>query len=93
LDKWVAQSKQSRGRGDKENMWNVQDVRMKQDEDQPQKCHESLSTCDAQRTVTSATLALGTYAMQSEFLQMPVPSTLTYEATPMILERPRIIEV
>lgn len=43
--------------------------------------------------MTSATLALGTYAMQSEFLQMPVPSTLTYEATPMILERPRIIEL
>lgn len=31
--------------------------------------------------------------MQSEFLQLPVPSTLTYEATPMTLERPRIIEL
>lgn len=46
LDKWVAQSKQVRCRGDKENVWNVQDVRTKQDEEQPQKCHESLSTCD-----------------------------------------------
>ena len=49
LDKWVAQSKQGRGRGDKENVWNIQEVhaRAKQDEDHPQKCQESMSTCDA----------------------------------------------